>query len=73
MDADTLIELILAITVFGIPAVALSMRFVLRPMLKDVTEAILSIREPTSPKLEHRLAELEEAALLWMREASSWL
>jgi len=60
MDADTLIELILAITVFGIPAVALSMRFVLRPMLKDVTEAILSIREPTSPKLEHRLAELEE-------------
>jgi hypothetical protein len=64
MDGDTLVELILAIAIVGIPAAALSLRFVLRPMLKDVTEAIRSIRQPTSPQLEQRLAELEEGQQL---------
>jgi hypothetical protein len=64
MGGDTLVEVILAIAIVGIPAAALSLRFVLRPMLKDVTEAIRSIRQPTSPQLEQRLAELEEGQQL---------
>ena len=64
MDGGTLIELIIAVSVFGIPAAALSLRFVLRPMLKDVVEAIRSIREPKSTELERRLTELEEGQQL---------
>ena len=33
-------------------------------MLRDVTEAIRNIREPVSPDLERRLAELEEGQQL---------
>ncbi|KPK60945.1 MAG: hypothetical protein AMS21_09290 [Gemmatimonas sp. SG8_38_2] len=58
-------ELVVFLTVIlGIPAAALSVRFVLRPMLRDVTEAIRNIREPVSPDLERRLAELEEGQQL---------
>ncbi len=60
MSADGIVEIILAVCVLGIPAAALSLRFVLRPMLKDVTEAIRSVKQPAGPDLERRLTELEE-------------
>ena len=64
MSADSIVEIFLALCIFGIPAAALSLRFVLRPMLKDVTEAIRSIKQGTSPELEQRLLELEEGQQL---------
>jgi hypothetical protein len=64
MNADALVEVILALIVFGIPAGALAARFVLRPMLREIAEAIRTIREPGSPALERRLTELEEGQLL---------
>jgi hypothetical protein len=64
MNADSVVEIIVALLVFGIPAAALAARFVLRPMLRDITEAIRNIREPASPELERRLTELEEGQQL---------
>ena len=49
---------------FTVPAAALAARFVVRPMLRDVIEAIRNLREPTSPELERRLADLEEGQQL---------
>ncbi len=56
---DTIVEVLLAVFIFGIPAAALAIRFVLRPMLKDVAEAVRSTRGLPSD-FERRLAELEE-------------
>lgn len=61
MDADVLVEAILALTIIGIPAAALAARFVLRPMLKDIVEAIQSVKQPASPELERRLTDIEES------------
>jgi hypothetical protein len=58
------VEILIALLVFGIPGGALAVRFVLRPMLKEIAQAIRSSREGMSPELERRLAELEEGQRL---------
>jgi hypothetical protein len=60
MDADTFVEMLLAILIIGIPGAALASRLVLRPMLRDVVEAIRSVKQPEASEIERRFAELEE-------------
>lgn len=57
------VEILIAL-IFAIPGAALSVRFVLRPMLREIAEAIRSSREGLSPELDRRLAELEEGQRL---------
>ncbi len=64
MDADTLIEVILALMIFGIPGAALAVRFVLRPMLREIADAIRTTQGKVAPELEARLLELEEGQRL---------
>lgn len=64
MDADTLIEVILALMIFGIPGAALAVRFVLRPMLREIADAIRTTQGKVTPELEARLLELEEGQRL---------
>jgi hypothetical protein len=62
--ADNFVEILLAILIFGIPGAALATRFVLRPMLREIADAIRSSRGDLSPDLERRLLELEEGQRL---------
>lgn len=62
--ADNLVEILLALLIFGIPGAALATRFVLRPMLREIADAIRSSRGGLSPDLERRLLELEEGQRL---------
>jgi hypothetical protein len=62
--ADNLIEILVALLVFGIPGAALAVRFVLRPMLREIADAIRTTRGELTPDLERRLLELEEGQRL---------
>jgi hypothetical protein len=62
--ADNFIEILIALLIFGIPGAALSIRFVLRPMLREIADAIRSSRGELSQDLERRLLELEEGQRL---------
>lgn len=67
------VEILVALLIFGIPGGALAVRFVLRPMLREIAEAIRSSREGLSPELERRLAELEEGQQLIGQQLQSLL
>jgi hypothetical protein len=58
------VEFLVALMIFGIPGAALAVRFVLRPMLREIAQAIHSSQQGVSPELERRLAELEEGQRL---------
>jgi hypothetical protein len=62
--ADNLVEILVALLVFGIPGAALAVRFVLRPMLREIADAIRTTRGELLPDLERRLLELEEGQRL---------
>lgn len=62
--ADNFVEILLAVLIFGIPGAALATRFVLRPMLREIADAIRSSRGEVSPDLERRLLDLEEGQRL---------
>ncbi len=62
--SDQFVEILLAIMIIGIPGAALATRFVLRPMLREVSEAIRSTRQPGGPELDARMLELEEGQRL---------
>jgi hypothetical protein len=62
--ADSFVEMLIALLIFGIPGAALAVRFVLRPMLREIADAIRSGRGDLSPDLERRLLELEEGQRL---------
>ena len=62
--ADSFVEILVAALIFGIPGAALAVRFVLRPMLREIADAILSTRGELPPDLERRLLELEEGQRL---------
>jgi len=57
---DTFVEFLLALIVVGIPCGALTVRFVMRPALKEIVQAINSAKGPLPQDIERRLAELEE-------------
>lgn len=61
MDGEVFLEFFVALLLFGIPAAALAVRFVLRPMLREITEAIRSSRGDPGRELERRVTELEES------------
>jgi hypothetical protein len=62
--ADNFVEILVALLIFGIPGAALAVRFVLRPMLREIADAIRTTRGELPPDLEHRLLELEEGQRL---------
>lgn len=64
MDMDTFLNVFFAFLFLGIPGAALTIRFVLRPMLREVVEAVRATRGAMSPELEKRLAEIEESQQL---------
>jgi hypothetical protein len=64
VDPVELVELLVPLLLLGIPGAALAVRFVLRPTLREIAEAIRRPREGLSPELERRLAELEEGQRL---------
>ena len=57
---ETVVEILLALLIFGVPTAALTIRFVLRPMLREVVEAVRATKGQVSPELERRLNEMEE-------------
>jgi hypothetical protein len=57
--ADSFVEMLIALLIFGIPGAALAVRFVLRPMLREIADAIRTTRGELPPDLERRLLELE--------------
>lgn len=57
---ETVVEILVALLIFGIPTGALAIRFVLRPMLREVVEAVRATKGQVSPELERRLTEMEE-------------
>ena len=70
MDRYTLsllIPILSIIFVVGVPVVGLVTHFVLRPLVRDITEAIRAGTGATSPEVERRLAELEESQALMSR------
>ena len=60
MDGETVVEILVALLIFGIPTAALTVRFVLRPMLREIVEAVRATKGEMSPELERRLADMEE-------------
>lgn len=58
--ADSFVEMLIALLIFGIPGAALAVRFVLRPMLREIADAIRTTRGELPEGLERRLLELEE-------------
>jgi hypothetical protein len=70
MDITDLMGILAAIVIFFIPALAVSARFALRP----IVEAIIRLREafvdpPSRPQLEARLESIE-AELRFVRQAT---
>jgi hypothetical protein len=64
MSADNLIGIFRALIIFGTPAAALTVRWVFRPMLRDIADAIRTAKQPLNPEIERRLMELEEGQQL---------
>jgi hypothetical protein len=62
--ADSFVEMLVALLIFGIPGAALAVRFVLRPMLREIADSIRTTRGELPPDLERRLLELEEGQRL---------
>ena len=60
MSADGIVEILLAVIFLGTPAAALAARWVFRPMVRDLAEAINSIKQPINPEIARRLTEIEE-------------
>jgi len=60
MDGETVVEILLALLIFGVPTAALTIRFVLRPMLREVVDAVRATKGQMSPELERRLGDMEE-------------
>lgn len=59
---DPLLIPILGITcAVGIPGVALAAHLVLRPLVRDITQAIQAGKRERSEEMERRLARLEDA------------
>ncbi len=59
---DPLLIPIVAITFsVGVPAIALATHLVLRPMVRDITQAIMAGKQGTAGDVEQRLAKLEDA------------
>jgi hypothetical protein len=52
--------LLAVIFVVGVPSMALASKYVLRPMIRDLTEAVRGRRDQERRDLEDRMARLEE-------------
>ena len=62
MEAPLDNESILAIIfVLGVPSLALATHLVLRPLVREVANAIRTTREGEGRELEHRVTRLEDA------------
>jgi len=68
---DELIPLFGIFFVIGVPVMSVAAHFVLRPMVKDIADAILTLKGRASPEIEARLAELEEGQRLIDRRLES--
>jgi hypothetical protein len=55
-----IVEMLLALMIFGIPCGALAVRFIMRPALREIVQAINQSKGAVPEELERRLAELEE-------------
>jgi hypothetical protein len=71
MDLGELIPILGIVFVIGVPVTALAAHFVLRPMVRDITESILALRGGASPDIHRRLTELEEGQRLIDRRLES--
>jgi hypothetical protein len=65
---ETVVEILVALLIFGVPTAALTIRFVLRPMLREVVEAVRATKGQISPELERRLSEMEEGQQLLIQK-----
>ncbi len=60
MDPELLIPLFGIFFVIGVPVMSLAARFVLRPLLKDLTEAVRGMKGRERVDFEARLGRLED-------------
>lgn len=58
---NTLLGLLLMVIFVGIPGAALAIRWVLRPLLRELGAATLALKKGTEGGLEERVAALERA------------
>jgi hypothetical protein len=65
---ETVVEILVALLIFGVPTGALAIRFVLRPMLREVVDAVRATKGQISPELERRLADMEEGQQLLIQK-----
>lgn len=63
MDLDILIPLFGIFFVIGVPVMSIAAHFVLRPMIRDLTEALRGVKGREKEDMEHRIARLEDALL----------
>lgn len=68
MDLDILIPLFGIFFVIGVPVLSLAAHFVLRPMIRDLTEAVRGVKGREREDLEGRLGRLEERLLEQARQ-----
>ncbi len=63
MDLEVLIPLFGIFFVIGVPVMSLAARFVLRPLIKDLTEAVRGMKGRERTDFEARLGRIEEQVL----------
>ncbi len=63
MDLEVLIPLFGIFFVIGVPVMSLAARFVLRPLIKDLSEAVRGMKGRERTDFEARLGRIEEQVL----------
>lgn len=63
MDLDILIPLFGIFFVIGVPVMSIAAHFVLRPLIRDMTEALRGVKGREKDDLEYRIGRLEDALL----------
>ncbi len=63
MDLEILIPLLGIFFVIGVPVMSIAAHFVLRPLIRDLTEALRGVKGREKEDMEHRIGRLEDALL----------
>jgi hypothetical protein len=63
MDLGLLIPLLGIFFVIGVPVMSIAAHFVLRPLIRDLTEALRGVKGREKEDMEHRIGRLEDALL----------
>jgi hypothetical protein len=63
MDLEILIPLLGIFFVIGVPVMSIAAHFVLRPLIRDLTEALRGVKGREKEDMAHRIGRLEDALL----------